>query len=534
MTKFLYGATVQGIQSFIFQTDKLKEIAGGSELVEQTCTSLFAKCLGIKDLEQDPNALITAAGNIKYVFDDEETCKKLVLEFPKSVMEFAPGITLSQAVLPLSDGKASNDSIEELECLLRAQRNKAFRPIESGLQAVVRSRRTGLPAIEQQYDKETKQTEYFDWGAVEKRKAIKKEIDKQGYGRLVKNFFGENMKLDLPLNLEEITKSKGANYNWLAIIHADGNNLGLLIQQMFSEVKEKGNDSGIGFFRSFSAKLDEATKIAAQRSYKDVNDLFSKKDDDSGSETPTPRVATFRPIILGGDDITVICRADQALDFARNFLRYFKEETHNQFKDMGVECLKNGVTACAGIAFVKSSFPFHFGYELAEVLCKEAKKVSKDIASPISPSSLMFHKVQDSFVTDFESIKERELQAKNARIAFDYGPYFLEKQNQNQYTSIDDLLAKVQELNDEEGNAIKTHLRQWLTDLHGNKDLAEQKIRRLLNVANPAKLKKLELSELNNKNGLIVKRSSDDNKKINEVTPVFDWLTIYSINHGGA
>ncbi len=62
MTKYLYGASVQGIQGFIFQTDKLKEIAGASELVEQICTRLFAECLGVSDLDQDPNALITAAG----------------------------------------------------------------------------------------------------------------------------------------------------------------------------------------------------------------------------------------------------------------------------------------------------------------------------------------------------------------------------------------------------------------------------------------------------------------------------------------
>ena len=30
---YLYGASVQGIQSFIFQTDKLKEIVGASNLV---------------------------------------------------------------------------------------------------------------------------------------------------------------------------------------------------------------------------------------------------------------------------------------------------------------------------------------------------------------------------------------------------------------------------------------------------------------------------------------------------------------------
>ncbi len=42
VTKYLYGAAVQGIQGFIFQTNKLKEIAGASEMVEQICTNEFA------------------------------------------------------------------------------------------------------------------------------------------------------------------------------------------------------------------------------------------------------------------------------------------------------------------------------------------------------------------------------------------------------------------------------------------------------------------------------------------------------------
>ena len=35
MEKYLYGAAVQGIQNFIFQTNELKDIAGASELVEK-------------------------------------------------------------------------------------------------------------------------------------------------------------------------------------------------------------------------------------------------------------------------------------------------------------------------------------------------------------------------------------------------------------------------------------------------------------------------------------------------------------------
>lgn len=50
-TKYLYGAAVQGIQGFIFQTNKLREIVGASELVEEICTTAFNEFEGKKVLK---------------------------------------------------------------------------------------------------------------------------------------------------------------------------------------------------------------------------------------------------------------------------------------------------------------------------------------------------------------------------------------------------------------------------------------------------------------------------------------------------
>ena len=41
MSKYLYGAAVQGIQDFIFKTNELKHVVGASEWVEQICTTAF-------------------------------------------------------------------------------------------------------------------------------------------------------------------------------------------------------------------------------------------------------------------------------------------------------------------------------------------------------------------------------------------------------------------------------------------------------------------------------------------------------------
>ena len=50
MAQYLYGAAVQGIQSFIFQTNKLRDIVGASELVNQICTELFEDVAGKADV----------------------------------------------------------------------------------------------------------------------------------------------------------------------------------------------------------------------------------------------------------------------------------------------------------------------------------------------------------------------------------------------------------------------------------------------------------------------------------------------------
>ena len=110
------------------------------------------------------------------------------------------------------------------------------------------------------------------------------------------------------------------------------------------------------------------------------------------------------------------------------------------------------------LLFIKSSYPFYYGYELAEQLCKKAKDVAKKQNEKLAPSCLMFHKVQDSFIMRYDEIVKRELQIvyekdKNndkqtkendkdikKNVSFCFGPYFLDKkQTPENYYTINDL-----------------------------------------------------------------------------------------------
>jgi len=498
-TKFLYGASVQGIQGFIFQTNALREIAGASELVEQICTTKFADALGIKDAEllADTNAIVTAAGNIKYVFESEDECLKIVRNFPKEVMEFAPGITLSQAVVKIENGRIKPADIDNLEEKLRTQRNKVFNPTGLGLMAINRSRRTGLPVIEIKNDK-NKGKQYIDESLHAK--------NENSILRIGEAFFNPFFQGKLPYEMEDITKSKGENYSWLAIVHADGNNMGAIIHKLALEFGNALDYQQL--FRNFSLALDKSTKEAASEAYTKIIAKF---------EPDTFQKYAFRPVVIGGDDLTVICRADLAVEFTRLFLVKFEEKTKENFRAISARVLQNGLTACAGIAFIKDTYPFHYGYHLAEELCMHAKKEAKEkiVNEGLTPSCIMFHKVLDSFVESYPEIVKRELSPSGIRL--DFGPYYIKDTGSN---SIELLTKLVHEFGENEGNAVKSTLRQWLSDLFKDKEQADQKMERLISIGNKDRITNL---------GLRSNKGIINNAK----SPVFDWLTLISINEGG-
>jgi len=481
--KYLYGAAVQGIQGYIFQTNELKDIVGASELVERICKEEFLKYQGKGHL------ILQAAGNIKCIYDDEQECRRVVLNFPKKVNEIAPGITFSQAVVCM-EGELSDFSkaIDKLEEKLKVQRNKQETGIP-GLMGMLRSRKTGLPAVIE------KEGEYLDYSTI-KKKENGSQVTTQDL--CAKNFSESVNNSNIAFNIEDLT-----GYNdWIAIVHIDGNNLGKVVQKI-------GKNPDV--FSEFSTKLDEATTLSAV-------DAFKSSCGQSNGVIPV------RPIVLGGDDHTLICRGDIAFDYVTAFLEAFERHTGELLGDI---FRNNGIsfdhlTACAGIAFIKSSYPFYYGYELAEDLCSAAKKDAKNdklsghVVDGLPQSCFMFHKVQDSFTESYGDIVKRELTPSREH-SFNFGPYYLKEIEYDRWT-VEKLSDCMSLLQGKTGNAVKSHLRQWMTHMHDNPEFAQQKADRIKSLLPNGELKEFV-------------EEATNGKKRDNVTcyPVYDVLSLFSI-----
>jgi hypothetical protein len=230
--------------------------------------------------------------------------------------------------------------------------------------------------------------------------------------------------IKLPDNLEKFENAFPST-DWLAVIHADGNGLG----QIFLDFRWASSSTGwrdyLNKLREFSLALDECTIRAYGKAVSSLHEHIRKKTKrkrDAGEKVKRDeenRVPVL-PLVLGGDDLTLICDGRYAIQFTKDFLGEFERQTKavELIKRIAKKALGDErLSSCAGVAIVKPHFPFHAAYGLAEDLLQSAKEVKrklehrieykegkdKEVAYPAS--ALDYHILYDTSGVDLERIR---------------------------------------------------------------------------------------------------------------------------------
>ncbi len=183
--------------------------------------------------------------------------------------------------------------------------------------------------------------------------------------------------------------------DWIGVVHADGNGIGQLLVALGGETANGSAESYWEDLSKLSAAIDgTGVKAFAQ----------------ALGETPAV------PLILGGDDLTVLLRGQDALPFAVRYLKAFDELTGGD-PDISRLAPDGRLAACAGVAIVKRSHPFSAAYELAEQLADSAKRVKRRVVTredrTVACSALDFHVLYDSTGAQLPRIR-RQLERPDA------------------------------------------------------------------------------------------------------------------------
>ena len=414
MSGYLYGFEAKEIQTYVFRSAKLRDMAGGSELVNRLCEDFLDDALNVFSGTTTHVVLSRGAGGARVQFADSDAAGRFRAAWPLLVEQFAPGVRVVQAVVPIADSVSK--AVDDCREALRAARNSPVAILPEIGPLIDRSPLTGAAGVRW-------------WTTDDGRELLDRDIARRRSSAVARTTLLRKLEgspsVDVqrwPTDFDQIATSGGENA-YLAVVHADGNDLGAIIGAMLRGAADSG-DSAVDLFSRFSRAVETANARAAQEAFRAVLCADVERRVQPGMSNAQ---YAGRPIVLGGDDLTIVLRADLALGFLEVFLEAFERESAAQLQREGLHG-KPGVpaclTACGGIAFVKKAYPFHRAYGLCESLCAFSKREAKAVrtAEGIVPSCFTFHRVTASLSEDFEEIKERELTGVDG-IRLHAGPY---------------------------------------------------------------------------------------------------------------
>jgi hypothetical protein len=225
-------------------------------------------------------------------------------------------------------------------------------------------------------------------------------------------------EFDFPSDIDLLGRAKGEE-SFIAVVHADGNAMGQHVRRVADGLSAddlpRANREYIVRLREFSDRVNEASLKALKRVVNLVTASL-KWDKDTKRYTisrepgePLPiieRFLPFRPLVFGGDDVTFLAAGPLGLSLAATYLEAFEEETATAFaKEIGQG--EPAMHASAGVAIVKSHYPFSRAYDLSEELTKSAKRSVREWNEG-DQSALDWHFALTGLGGDLRAIRERE------------------------------------------------------------------------------------------------------------------------------
>lgn len=383
----LTAIDILGIQSYIFASNRLRDVVGASYLVEWATREDGG--LRLTDgAVPTPEIIVAAGGNAILRFNTTEAAKQFVLHYSRRLLREAPGLDAAIAHFEYPEGQLARGLLALQVELAEAKLNRRPHVTQLGLSVMQPCVVTGLPASRSVGNVEG------EWVSSQIGKIRDERIVTRAVARWQSFLPGtvDGHRVRFPDVLDEMGRSRG-DTSLVGVVHIDGNGVGRRIQRwLVSKLKDTSvtDESLMGEYRRWSEALKSVGEAVLRAVVSRLADRVKYGQRERGffvrGQPAPPRQLDFdlktdsdgtillpvRPILLGGDDITFVCDGRIALDLATTALRAFQSESasNSDLKLLG----HDPVTACAGVALVKAHAPFNRSYELCEDLCATAKR----------------------------------------------------------------------------------------------------------------------------------------------------------------
>lgn len=406
MTQKIFKAVLfdtRSIQRYIYSGDKLRTNVGASYIVDRIFFDvLITKVL--KDMFPDDkfsaqddawdwtkdeikpwevmNSCCVAyvgGGNALLLFDSSKEDKRVevVKKFTRELLVKRPGLKVGAAMgdLELDGDKLNQEQIDALYQKLKDNQNKIFPVVNvpySGLtlSCEINGEVANFCDINGIVRKPEREVRFYSQEVAVKAK-FAEIANKDLRDRFEKIFklknFNPQIDFDFPTEVDKLGQKEGENY--FAIVHVDGNNMGLKFRQC----------TGLTERRKLSREIRRKTEGAFADLLAKII-LMKNAGGFDGVLDLEKNFLPIRPLIIGGDDVTFFCPANMAIMFTKMLIEFLDADTPDDAPEHLTQKNSKHIDACAGIAILPTKYPFFRGYELTEQLCDSAKKSMRYLA----------------------------------------------------------------------------------------------------------------------------------------------------------
>lgn len=388
---------VRGKQEYIFKTNKLKEIVGGSCIIRDCFKEyLFpsaeeymrrkAKKEGIplsddevcgiynyNDLKNEPEyiseinkgkefsqkafermmqdekcaaryageVVYEGGGNFFVLYKDKETCIEINKIFTRKLLKELYTLKVLCTYIELENGLVN--FIEDRKKLYEKHR------ISEAEESVICPVNT-LPFVQVDEVTSLPLTKYNE--------NTRKKVSTEAEAKLAKHLDVYNEKYG-EKDLDKLVTRKGEE-SLLAVVYIDENNMGAKVQNVLGT--ETSYDQCVKKLRETSEFIQ---KNYVEDRIKDIDQMLEEK------AKKGKKKAGKRLVVFAGDEINLICNARDAYDIAKTYLKGLHQVS---WKDSTEPC-----SACAGIAIFHSHAPYAQAYKVAEECCESGKTRMKKL-----------------------------------------------------------------------------------------------------------------------------------------------------------
>lgn len=402
----MYG--FRGKQAYIYKTNKIKEVAGASKIIENGFEILYdlAENLGyklegrkkeevkefninqlfIEDDDRDGVEVYQGGGNLFILYRNKEIALTINKKFTKELIESTYSLKASCAFIELTKKQENVDigeawrkrDFKEDRCKLIEK----YERIEN--QELPMEPYSTLPFV--QIDARTSQPLEFTIKIEDKQEKLSREswLKIQKYNNTNQNS-KDNPFEDYSNLLDEYITKKGEE-SLLAIIYIDGNNMGNKVNQCLKNIPKGNNyDCCVKALRAFSSEIHNVyIEKGLQRVKEKLDELLKTND-------KLREPLGYRKIIAAGDEITIICNARIAFEITKAYL----------------EGLPDNYSSCAGISIFHSHDPYSNAYKIAEECCESAKEISHKYVD-MECCVLDFHFCHAGIDTSLREIRKKD------------------------------------------------------------------------------------------------------------------------------